>query len=110
MVGVLATPSSEGNRRANTADTLRFWARRHAASTGSVLLVTTPVYVPYQNAVAVEVLGLEQGLSVETVAVSAAASDLGADTQIFAASHKLQELRSAIHGMRDLRKALEERL
>ena len=110
MVGVLATPSSEGTRRANTADTLRVWARRHAASTGSVLLVTTPVYVPYQNAVAVEVLGLEQGLSVETVAVSAAASDLGADTQIFAASHKLQELRSAIHGMRDLRKALEERL
>ena len=109
-VSVLAAPSSDASRRANTADTLWFWAQRHAAGTRSVLLVTTPVYVPYQNAVAVEVLGLRHGLSVETVAVSPAASDLGADTQEFLSSHKLQELRSAIQGMRGLRAALTERL
>jgi hypothetical protein len=108
-LSVLAAPSGEASRRANTADTLRFWARRHATGIRSMLLVTTPVYVPYQNAVAVELLGLRHGLSVETVAVDAAASDLGADTQMFAASHKLQELRSAIHGMRGLRAALMER-
>lgn len=108
-LSVLAAPSREASRRANTADTLRFWAGRHAAGIRSVLLVTTPVYVPYQNSVAVELLGLRCGLSVETVAVDAAASDLGADTQMFAASHKLQELRSAIHGMRGLRAALMER-
>jgi hypothetical protein len=109
-VSVLAAPSPDASRRANTADTLRFWAQRHAAGTRSVLLITTPVYVPYQNAVAVEILGLQHGLSVETVAVSAAASDLGADTQEFLSSHKLQELRSAIHGMRGLRAALIELL
>jgi hypothetical protein len=43
------------------------------------------------------------------VAVSAAASDLGPDTQVFAPAHKLQELRSAIHGMRSLRLALMDR-
>jgi hypothetical protein len=109
-VSVLAAPSSDASHRANTGDTLRFWAGRHAAGTRSVLLVTTPVYVPYQNAVAVEILGLKHGLSVETVAVSAAASDLGADTQVFASSHKLQELRSAIRGMRGLRAALMKRV
>lgn len=107
---VLAAPSMRPTRRANTADTFRFWARRHAEATRSVLVVTTPVYVPYQNAVAIEVLGLEYGLSVETVAVSESANDLGRDSQVFGSSHKLQELRSAIHGMRSLRRALQDRI
>src|SRR5690606_793163 len=75
---VLAAPSSEPRmRRANTADTFRFWAGRHGASARSILVITTPVYVPYQGAVAIEVLGLESGLAVETVAVSESANDLG---------------------------------
>lgn len=103
---VVAAPSSEpAVRRANTADTYRFWAGR-AAGVRSVLVITTPVYVPYQGAVAIEILGLEFGLSVETVAVSAAASDLGPDTQPFMPHHRLQELRSAVHGMRRLRRRL----
>ncbi len=100
---VVAAPSSEPDvRRANTADTFRFWALR-APDVRSVLVITTPVYVPYQGAVAIEILGLEFGLSVETVAVSDAASDLGPDTQLFLPHHRLQELRSAVHGMRRLR-------
>ncbi len=103
---VVAAPSSEpGTRRANTADTYRFWAAR-AAGVRSVLVITTPVYVPYQGAVAIEILGVEFGLSVETVAVSDTASDLGEDTQPFLPHHRLQELRSAIHGMRRLRARL----
>lgn len=103
---VVAAPSSEpAARRANTADTYRFWAGR-AAGVRSVLVITTPVYVPYQGAAAIEVLGLEFGLSVETVAVSETASDLGADTQSFLPHHVLQELRSAVHGMRSLRRRL----
>lgn len=103
---VIAAPSSEPSvRRANTADTYRFWARL-AKGVRSVLVVTTPVYVPYQGAAAIEILGLEFGLSVETVAVSETASDLGADTQLFLPHHRLQELRSAIHGMRSLRRRL----
>ncbi|MCW5945392.1 MAG: hypothetical protein KIT06_06420, partial [Cryobacterium sp.] len=72
-----------------------------------VLVITTPVYVPYQGAVAVEVFGIESGMSVETVAVSGTANDLGPLTQVFLAQHVLQELRSAIHGFSGLYKTLQ---
>lgn len=107
VVRVVAAPSSDPRmRRADTADTFRFWAGRAAASAESVLVVTTPVYVPYQAAVAVRTLGLESGLSVETVAVSAPANDLGEHTQVFEAQHQLQELLAAVRGVRTLRNDL----
>jgi hypothetical protein len=107
-LSVVAAPSSDPQRRrANSIDTYRFWANhRRGALERSVLQVTTPVYVPYQAAAAVEVLGLEFGLRVETVGVSATASDLGALSQPFLASHHLQELRAAIGAMRSLRSKL----
>ncbi|MEO6941452.1 MAG: hypothetical protein ABI238_07560 [Terrimesophilobacter sp.] len=105
---VVAAPSSDpARRRANTADTFRFWAS-HATGVGSVLVITTPVYVPYQGAAAIEVFGLEFGMAVETAAVSASASDLGAHSQEFLPQHRAQELRSAIHGMRTLRTKLSK--
>lgn len=105
---VVAAPSSDASsRRANTADTFRFWASR-AGGIHSVLVITTPVYVPYQGAVAVEILGLEFGLSVETVAVSASASDLGRNSQLFLPHHRAQELRSGIQGLRSLRARVSE--
>jgi hypothetical protein len=104
---VVAAPSSEpAIRRANTIDTYRFWAARAGEGIRSVLVITTPVYVPYQGAGAIEVLGLEFGLAVETVAVSARASDLGENSQAFLPRHRAQELRSAVHGMRGLRHRL----
>lgn len=107
-LSVVAAPSSEPERRrANTADTFRFWAEHRRASTErSVLVVTTPIYVPYQGAAAVEILGLGYGLAVETIGVSAGASDLGEYSQPFLPGHHLQELRSAIRGMRSLRALL----
>lgn len=106
MLRVIAAPSSEPQRRrANTADTYRFWASR-AEGIESVLIVTTPIYVPYQGAAAIEVLGIECGFSVETVAVSATASDLGDHSQPFLPQHRAQELRSAIHGFHRLRSRL----
>lgn len=103
---VVAAPSSDPqHRRANTADTFRFWAAR-AQHVSTVLVVTTPVYVPYQGAGAIEVLGLEYGMAVETVAVSGAVSDLGELTQEFLPHHCVQELRSAIRGLRQLRARL----
>ncbi|GAB3034645.1 hypothetical protein GCM10027052_10570 [Parafrigoribacterium mesophilum] len=103
---VVAAPSSHPQRRANTADTFRFWAEHHSVREQSVLVVTTPIYVPYQGAVAVDVLGLGHGLTVETVAVSATASDLGELSQEFRTEHKLQELRSAIRAIGSLRERL----
>jgi hypothetical protein len=107
-LSVVAAPSSDPQRRrANSIDTYRFWAQhRRGALEHSVLQVTTPIYVPYQAAAAVETLGVEFGLPVETVGVSAAASDLGALSQPFLASHHLQELRAAIGAMRSLRARL----
>jgi len=107
-LSVLAVPSSDPmRRRANSADTYRFWAEeRRTPGERSVLQVTTPVYVPYQSAVAVEILGLDLGLSVETVGVSASASDLGEFSQVFLAENHLQELRAAIGAMLDLRRRL----
>jgi hypothetical protein len=107
-LSVLAAPSSDPSRRANSADTYRFWAAERSAGATSALVVTTPIYVPYQGAAAVEVLGLECGLAVETVGTSAAASDLGEYTQPFLPAHHLQELRSAIRGMLSLRRGLEQ--
>lgn len=107
-LSVIAAPSGDpAGRRANSADTYRFWAeRRRRAGENSVLQVTTPIYVPYQGAVAVEILGLGQGLEIETVGASATASDLGRLSQSFHAHHHLQELRSAIGAMRSLRDRL----
>jgi hypothetical protein len=106
-IEVLVAPSTEPSlRRANTADTYRFWLQRSGARPGHrVLIVTTPIYVPYQGAVAVEHLGLGAGLSVETIGADAAAGDLGPHTQIFTPAHHLQELRSAISALRRLRAA-----
>ncbi|MFM9918417.1 hypothetical protein [Lacisediminihabitans sp. H27-G8] len=108
-LSVLAAPSSDPQqRRANSADTYRFWAgQRRAPAEQSVLQVTSPIYVPYQAAVAVGILGLDYGLSVETVGASASASDLGAHSQPFLAEHHLQELRAAIGAMLGLRRRLD---
>ncbi|HEY0258396.1 MAG TPA: hypothetical protein VGC18_00975 [Lacisediminihabitans sp.] len=108
---VLAAPSSEpSRRRANSADTFEFWARhRRCAGEGSALVVTTPIYVPYQGAAAVEILGLSHGFAVETVGTSDRAADLGELSQVFLPAHHLQELRSAIRAMRSLRAAVRSR-
>lgn len=107
LLEVVAAPSVDpARRRANTADTLRFWAAHHAKNVRTVLLITTPVYVPYQAATAVRTLGLEAGLAVDTVGVSLKANDLGQLTQQFTIRHHLQELRAAVHGMSKLENAI----
>lgn len=103
---VVAGPGVD-DRRATTADTYRFWCDSiRSVSERSVLVVTTPIYVPYQAGAAVEVLGLGEGLAVETIGITPQANDLGALTQQFLPQHHLQELRSAIRGLHSLRRAL----
>ncbi len=107
-LSVIAAPSSAPElRRANSVDTYRFWAEhRRTDAERSVLLVTTPIYVPYQGAGAVEILGLDYGLQVETVGADQSATDLGEYSQLFLPRHHLQELRSAIGAMLSLRTQL----
>lgn len=108
VLRVVAAPSSDPvRRRANTVDTYRFWADRvRGPVERSVLVATTPIYVPYQGAGAVEILGVEHGLAVETVGASDSASDLGEHSQVFLAQNHLQEIRSAIRALRSLRARL----
>jgi hypothetical protein len=108
QVSVVAAPTSrESAKRANTIETYHFWAHQLAPSTvGSVLILTHPVYVPYQGCVAIQSLGLEHNLDIETIGISREAADLGDDTQVFGPQQFLQEIRSGIEAMTKLRSTL----
>ncbi len=96
---VVAAPSSDPRRRADTADGLEFLASQVATlrEGASVLVVTTSIYVPYQSSVAVRILALGHGASVVTVGVPALAP--------LRPDHYLAEIRSAIRGFRVLANA-----
>ena len=107
---VAAASSAPHSRRAHTADTFRFWADElRTPHEMSLLVMTTPIYVPYQAAVATQTFGVERNLAVQSVAVSSTASDLGPLTQIFGPQQQLQELGSAISALKSLLIALIER-
>ena len=109
-IQVIAAPSREPDvRRANTADTFAWWAKRQGSDIhhANILLITNPIYVPYQGAAAIENLAIPFDVNVETVGISSAASDLGTHTQVFGPPNFLQETRSAIRGYRSLLKAVK---
>jgi hypothetical protein len=103
-IQVLAAPSRvPEERRANTADTFAWWAESVPRPEGKhVLLVTNPIYVPYQGASATEKLGIPYDITVETAGISDKAADLGQHTQLFGPSNYIQETRSAIRGYKSL--------
>ena len=104
-INVVAAPPTRPGQRANTPDTLTGWAElvTRPAATDRVLLVTTDLYVPFQHAEAIRVLGLPHRCGIDTV---------GFDTRSFGAwpngpSHPgelLQELRSAIRSLHTLQR------
>lgn len=104
---VIAAPPAPGAARADTRATYRSWAEELRASDArSVLLITHPIYVPYQHGVAIGTLGIEHGMRVETIGVTDEDADLGPDTGTFRAQDYLQETLSAIIAMSDLRARL----
>lgn len=108
-VTVLAAPSSEpGVRRAHTADTQRFWAKRAPLAKGDrLLVVTAPIYVPFQHCDAVRTLGLPYGCAIDTVGVDPRLTDeLPLPEPTLTPGRYLQEIRSAIRSMRLLVAAL----
>ncbi len=66
---LLAAPSGEPQmRRANTADTFTFFVERFKVENGSnILLVTSQIYVPYQQLEAIRILGIPHKHSLETI-------------------------------------------
>ncbi|MET8261717.1 hypothetical protein [Micromonospora sp. NPDC005205] len=108
-VRVLAAPSSEPHRRrAHTADTQRFWAGHvQLAPDDAVLLVTAPIYMPFQHCDALRTLAVPYGCEIETVGVDPTLADLARlPEQTLSPGRYLQEIRSAIRSMRALHAAL----
>lgn len=92
---VIAPSSAPADRRANTADQLRYWADlADVGSSDDVLVVTTQIYVPFQHMEAVRLLGLERGCGVYSCGVGAANSLFPA--RAFGGRDYLQEIRSAL--------------
>ncbi|SCL36825.1 hypothetical protein GA0070624_5661 [Micromonospora rhizosphaerae] len=104
-VRVLAAPSSEPDRRrAHTADTQRFWAEHVRLSPGDpVLVVTAPIYVPFQHCDALRTLAVPYGCGIETVGVDPTLVALARVPEpTLTPGRYLQEIRSAIRAMRAL--------
>ena len=106
LVRALAAPSSVPTRRADTADSCAFFAERieKLEPGASILLVTTAIYAPYQNAVALRSLARPYGVSVTTIGVTGRElADLDPRlAQEFRADNYLAEIRSSIRGYRTL--------
>jgi hypothetical protein len=106
-VEVVIAPSAEpAQRRANTDDQLRYWAA--AAGIGPadrVLLLTTQIYVPFQQLVGLRILGLERGCAVACCGVDAATSVIPPAT--FGGRSYLQEVRSALRAAGELMAAAQ---
>jgi hypothetical protein len=109
-VHVLAAPSSEPDqRRANTADTYEFWARGVSlAPTDRILVVTSPIYVPFQHSDAIRILALRHGCGIDTIGADPARTTVPPPPGATNPDRYLQEIRSGILSMRRLHAALPE--
>jgi hypothetical protein len=101
-VEVLIVPSADpAIRRVNTADQFRYWAE--GAGIGSrdrILMVTTQIYVPYQQFEGLRILGLERGSAVSCCGVDARTAFL--PMMYLGGRSYLQEIRSALRAASSL--------
>lgn len=85
-------------RRANSADTFAFFAEKQQIQTGSrVLLVTSQIYVPYQQMEAIRTWAIPNNVYVETVGFP---TEWNMNRQgMMKAANYLQEIRSTIQAV-----------
>lgn len=106
-VEALIVPASEPGRRVNTADQLRYWANRNGIGREDrVLLLTTQIYVPFQQLSGLQVLGIERGCAVRCCGVDAENSFLPGLS--FSGRSYLQEIRSALLAASRLMTAVQQ--
>jgi hypothetical protein len=103
---VMAAPANTGGERANTPDTYKFWGRDvNVAAGDAVLVVTTPLYVPFQHCDALRILRT-QNCAVETVGFAPTAIGGAPEYRPPTPDRYLQEIRSGIRSMRNLVESL----
>ncbi len=90
---VLAAPSRDPARRANTRDNYDVYSKQ-IGPTDSVLILTSSIYLPYQFFVALQALGWRQSRTIEAVGFPPE----WMDGVLVGPSNVLQELRSALFG------------
>ncbi|GAA3250531.1 hypothetical protein ACFO1B_40230 [Dactylosporangium siamense] len=107
-VHILAAPSNEPDtRRANTSDTYAFWAQRvRLTPADRILVVTSPIYVPFQHADAIRVLALRHGCGIDTIGFDPARATIAMAPGATDPDRYLQEIRSAILSMRQLHRSV----
>ncbi|HIW64091.1 MAG TPA: hypothetical protein H9881_16675 [Candidatus Stackebrandtia excrementipullorum] len=106
----VAAPSSQPEvRRADTADTIRFWVEQVASlrSSDRVLVVTSPIYVPFQHCDAIRTIGIPFGAGVDTVGLRADWLPRSSVPHSSAPARYLQEIRSTLLSMSRLVTAIE---
>lgn len=98
ILSVSGPSSDPETRRANSADTFAFFAEKQHIKTGSrVLLVTSQIYVPYQQLEAIRTWAIPNNVYVETVGFP---TEWNTNQQgMMKAANYLQEIRSTIQSV-----------
>jgi hypothetical protein len=100
-------PSSEPGKRVDTVAQLRYWATQNGIGLDDrVLLLTTQIYVPFQQMTALRVLGIERGCAVYCCGVDAESSFLPGLS--FSGRSYLQEVRSALLAASEIMTAVQK--
>jgi hypothetical protein len=109
---LVSAPCVEGKGQANTTDTHNFigavLGEERYREAGSILLVTTDVYVPFQHADAMRLLGLRRGLTVESIGYGGIDRPAQAyANEINAAINKAYALNEEIQKLEDYKRILK---
>ena len=92
---VLAAPSSDPARRANSLDTFKYFLKRFSINSDDTILLTTScIYVPFQLLKFME-LAIETGAVVDCIGVNTSISQSSFVKPI----HYLQEIKSTINAI-----------
>ncbi|WP_432972324.1 hypothetical protein [Dactylosporangium sp. CA-233914] len=103
----VAPPRDPGAPRANTADTYEHWAARaNPRPDERILVVTSPIYVPFQHCDAIRILALRYRCGIDTVGFDPRRATTPQPPGASGADRYLQEIRSAIRAARALHEAV----
>ena len=99
IISISGPSSDPENRRANSADTFRFFCEKYRIEKGSsILLVTSQIYVPYQQMEAIRTWAMPNDVYVETIGFPTTWNNSRQQGMMTTANY-LQEIRSMIQAI-----------